>query len=929
MASLWDLILAQNWLYGSFLSLGGASLASLGFLCQKAAQYKATTVATGTSKVSSRLKNGAYEEASWGQLRWRPLFWLGVVLYAAHTPVSMWAQSYAPQTTVLPLGGIQVWLNLVFAYAILHEVYRAADIYGSTVCILGTAAMNLSMPSNIAGHMQDFPYLEALHFCEGLTSNAGFGAYLLVWIALFGVCIVLVHTIQEAKPLAFPILIGLLTSQFNFMVQIATTLVFQGAQKDSLIWENRMTYVVMISAVVLYVMSIYVTCEGLRCLAARFFSPATFVSIYAFTAIEGLLFFREWEHMTNVDIIIFTISCLTTVAAVTFISPAHTLIPHPSQSFLNSPLLKTTPMERHRMVLEIMEEHGLKKCQSTAACKDLEVFDMSVPFKGTYRWFPIVTLIAIVACPWLLYSLDCVFSALVYLTIYGLYNGWNLGLHCAIYAYVGTKKIAHYDNADFQELYEAEQKVTKAEPLTPKWEDVVHFVILPNYKEDLEILRLAIRSIARSNIALTQICLLLAMEEREEGSRGKADILRREFESSFRCCLATYHPPDLPGDVPGKSANTRWAACRVMEEFLPSLGLRITDCVLTVADADSEFHHEYFAALTYHFIVAGAPAGETPIRFLTIWQPPIVHFKNYYTQPILVRWASFLPTCHELGNLSSPRAVRLVYSSYSISAALAKAVHGWDPDWISEDWHMFLKCFFATGGQARIFPIFLPLLNYAPEDDSCSKTLVARWVQAKRHALGFAELVYFNEQFPRILHSLQSWQDRVMFSYKAFFLWVKMLMIHVTMGTLCLVGPLNGLLIVWFLHHGRPQDLNINSWTFLINCVSQAGTLVSTTCTLLVSVEVYYSIRHRVDGFDDPNLSIRWRWKPLHLTLILLESPWLFPVMLCFASLAEWLAAIKCARTHKFHYEVAVKPTLVAADSGTNDNVGIKDEATP
>jgi len=489
--------------------------------------------------------------------------------------------------------------------------------------------------------------------------------------------------------------------------------------------------------------------------------------------------------------------------------------------------------------------------------------------------------------------------------------------------------MAHYNNADFEELYRAESTRTKAlTPKSPKWEDVVHFVILPNYKEDLPILRLAIDSVARSKIARTQICLVLAMEEREEGSRGKADTLIQEFESSFRGCLATYHPVDLPGDVPGKSANTKWAARRVLEEIMPSQGLSIMNCVFTVGDADSQFHDEYFAALTYHYIFAGAPDGKTPTRFHTIWQPPIVHYKNYHTQPLLVRLSSYITTCHELGNGASPRAVRVPYSTYSISANLANAVGGWDPDFISEDWHMFLKCFFATGGQARIFPIFLPVMNYAVQDDNCWKTMKARFVQAKRHALGFSELVYFNEQFPRIFRLLQTRREKVEFSYKAVFLWVKLLMIHVIMGTFVFIAPMNALLITYFVKHDRPQDLNLNSWAFLVNCVGQTAGILAPSFSFISAVEIYYSLQHKIDGHDDPNLPIWWRWKPLHMVLVIVQSGFMVPVLF-MAMASEWIAAVKCVRTHKFRYIVASKPTLAPTNSSTNQNGESKHEASP
>jgi hypothetical protein len=37
------------------------------------------------------------------------------------------------------------------------------------------------------------------------------------------------------------------------------------------------------------------------------------------------------------------------------------------------------------------------------------------------------------------------------------------------------------------------------------WEDVAHFVILPNYKEDIDILREAIDTLAISTVARTQV----------------------------------------------------------------------------------------------------------------------------------------------------------------------------------------------------------------------------------------------------------------------------------------------------------------------------------------------------------------------------------------------------------------------------------------
>lgn len=201
-------------------------------------------------------------------------------------------------------------------------------------------------------------------------------------------------------------------------------------------------------------------------------------------------------------------------------------------------------------------------------------------------------------------------------------------------------------------------------------------------------------------------------------------------------------------------------------------------------------------------------------------------------------------------------------------------------------------------------------------------------MQAKRHALGFSELVYFNEQFPRIFRLLQTRREKVEFSYKAVFLWVKLLMIHVIMGTFVFIAPMNALLITYFVKHDRPQDLNLNSWAFLVNCVGQTAGILAPSFSFISAVEIYYSLQHKIDGHDDPNLPIWWRWKPLHMVLVIVQSGFMVPVLF-MAMASEWIAAVKCVRTHKFRYIVASKPTLAPTNSSTNQNGESKHEASP
>jgi len=63
----------------------------------------------------------------------------------------------------------------------------------------------------------------------------------------------------------------------------------------------------------------------------------------------------------------------------------------------------------------------------------------------------------------------------------------------------------------------------------------------------------------------------------------------RHYHPLLRYVMATYHPPGLPNEMPGKASNTRWAAQRLWA-FMEKEGLPEERVILTVADADSDFH---------------------------------------------------------------------------------------------------------------------------------------------------------------------------------------------------------------------------------------------------------------------------------------------------------------------------------------------------
>lgn len=340
-------------------------------------------------------------------------------------------------------------------------------------------------------------------------------------------------------------------------------------------------------------------------------------------------------------------------------------------------------------------------------------------------------------------------------------------------------------------------------------------------------------------------------------------------------------------------------------QALSGQSLNLDNIVLTVGDADSEFHKRYFEALTYHFLHAGGEENCTPMRYLVVWQPPILHMKNFLRQPWPVRLASIITSAHELSNLADPNATRVAYSTYSLSLRLAEGMNGWDPDWITEDWHTTLKVFLATSGRLRVMPIFLPILNYTPDADGVKQQIIARWEQAKRHALGVSELVFLHEHMLRVCRETTGCDGKALFLWRSWFLWFKLMWIHAFVAIFPAFAPLNSLLIAYFYHNQASQTNSINTWTFLLNCIFQVIGLSSALVLFGMAVKLFECVKTRIDGIytDDtgytytPGLSARWRNPFIHLILFASQSLVCLPFTLVAFAYVEWRAAVKTALT--------------------------------
>jgi len=385
----------------------------------------------------------------------------------------------------------------------------------------------------------------------------------------------------------------------------------------------------------------------------------------------------------------------------------------------------------------------------------------NISVEGRLAWacrqFPAVSLFGSMV----VFFLAATFSQKVFL---GLLSLLTAHVYCwiatlAIFGLIGVYKMRSALATDWEARWDAFATEN------PKDASVVkHILILPNYKEDENMLGDTLDNLARFKYAREQLHVVLAMEAREgSAGRHKAERLIAGHKHCFANIFATFHPENLPGETAGKSANCQWAFREVQREYAQKFEAFLDKVFLTVGDADSLWHPQYFLALA----LSGLAMSKEE-RSWGMWQSPVLLLRNYLTVPGPIRVSGYAAFCFEMAGLAGQKylGTHLTYSAYSLTLALANhpLVDGWDADVIAEDHHMFCKCVFASISSSatesttkltpkvKLNPIYLPVVSYMVESSKgWLDSLRARFQQARRHSQGVAELAYTLYQYCQLI----------------------------------------------------------------------------------------------------------------------------------------------------------------------------------
>lgn len=313
--------------------------------------------------------------------------------------------------------------------------------------------------------------------------------------------------------------------------------------------------------------------------------------------------------------------------------------------------------------------------------------------------------------------------------LYWLYQSFK----SAIFAVIGYYRIQTSKSTNWLNLYHQNRKES--------WLDIKavnHVVIISSYKEPVEVIDMAVGSLAsQTDVDIKKIHVVIAQEERagKENNQITIDYFSQKYKNIFGSLTFTEHPKDIVGETAGKHSNEAFAAKYFKKKYIDTLTFDIEHLTLTSCDVDTIFHPKYFSALTYNF-------ASHKERYFRFWQSPIFWHHNINSVPGPIRIIGTLGNVIHIANIQEPDGLFFNYSCYSSSYKLIDSAGYWDPDVIPEDWHIFLQSFFASGGRAAVEPIFLPTIVDAPDGKNYFDALKNRYNQCVRHAWGAVDIPY-------------------------------------------------------------------------------------------------------------------------------------------------------------------------------------------
>lgn len=280
-----------------------------------------------------------------------------------------------------------------------------------------------------------------------------------------------------------------------------------------------------------------------------------------------------------------------------------------------------------------------------------------------------------------------------------------------------------------------------------KHEHMLHLVVLPFYKEGIEVVLQTVKGILATEYDKKKIALVLALEERAgNDARAVAETIEATYAKEFGYFLITIHPRDVHGELPGKGSNIAYATEEARKLVLDEHHIRYEDVIVSAFDIDTVPYKQYFSCVTWNFLTAPNPHKAS-------FQPVPFYNNNIWHAPMLARIVAGSSTFWQMMQQERPEKLA-TFSSHSVSFKSLYEIGYWQRNVVSEDSRIFWNLFLAHDGDYAVVPISYPVSMDANVAPGFFQTVKNIYKQHRRWTYGVENLPYIlfgfikNKQIP-------------------------------------------------------------------------------------------------------------------------------------------------------------------------------------
>ncbi len=356
--------------------------------------------------------------------------------------------------------------------------------------------------------------------------------------------------------------------------------------------------------------------------------------------------------------------------------------------------------------------------------------------------------------------------------------------------------------------------------MLPRFTEIWHLIFLPTYKENIAVIGNTLNALLKSYYPKNKFIIVLAGEERDAENFLKISAeIQEKYKDKFGHLIISFHPKNLPNEIPGKGSNLNYAGHYVKEK-IDQWGIPYENIIVSSFDIDTCVHPQYFSYLTYAFLNHRQPTRVS-------YQPMAFYNNNMWDAPALVRVSAFGTTFWLMMELGRPERL-ITFSSHSMSFRALVDVDFWQKDIVTEDSRIFFQCLLRYHGDYSVEPLYLPVSMDTPIAKSQFGSLVALYKQQRRWAWGIEHFPYLIKNFTK--DKLVPLKKRIKFlwnSWEGMFSWAMAPILIFLLGQL----PLR------FTSWGKQPEIIFQNAPYILQylmTMAMAGAVLSAILSVLL-----------------------------------------------------------------------------------------------